>query len=98
MSGSDEQPEQTPPVLWTADQVCAALGCRRSWLYDQVEARRLPVVRLGRQLRFRPADITAYLDAHTEPAYDPPPWSPGPPRPLQRRRRRHGPAADHLPT
>jgi excisionase family DNA binding protein len=55
-------------LLWTVEQVCRALACRRSWLYDQVEARRFPVVRLGRQLRFRPADITAYLNAQTQPA------------------------------
>jgi excisionase family DNA binding protein len=59
---------EEPVPLWTVDQVCHALACRRSWLYDQVEARRIPVVRLGRQLRFRPADITHYLDTHTEPA------------------------------
>ena len=56
------------PELWTPERVCQALACRRSWLYDQVEAGRFPVVRLGRQLRFRPADISRYLDAHTQPA------------------------------
>ena len=61
------------PELWTPQQVCDALACRRSWLYDQVEAGRFPVVRLGRQLRFRPADIAAYLDAHTDYGRRPPP-------------------------
>ena len=67
---SQHTPEQSDPgmLLWTVEDVCHALACRRSWLYDQVEARRLPVVRLGRQLRFRPADITAYLNAQTQPA------------------------------
>lgn len=69
--GEDAAAVVSPPVLWTPDQVCAAWGCRRTWLYDQVEAGRLPFVRLGRQLRFRPDDITAYVDAHTAPAVDP---------------------------
>jgi hypothetical protein len=33
-------------VLWTVDQVCRRLSCRRGWLYDEVEAGRFPVVRL----------------------------------------------------
>ncbi|HVV42451.1 MAG TPA: helix-turn-helix domain-containing protein, partial [Nitrobacter sp.] len=85
---NEKTPETTEEtlILWTPEQVCQALACRRSWLYDQVEARRIPVVRLGRQLRFRPDDVTAYLDAHSQPAATttPPPIS-GLPR---RRRRR----------
>jgi len=73
------------PLLWTAEQVCAALACRRSWLYDEVEAGRFPAVRLGRQLRFRPADVIGYLDAHTSHARDPERIHPGPRRRRQRR-------------
>ena len=73
-------------LLWSPEQVCQALACRRSWLYDQVEARRIPVVRLGRQLRFRPADISRYLDAHTQPATAN--TLPKPPARAPRRRRR----------
>jgi excisionase family DNA binding protein len=52
-------------VLWTVGEVCGRLSCRRSWLYDEVEAGRFPVVRLGRLLRFRPADVEAYVEART---------------------------------
>jgi excisionase family DNA binding protein len=48
--------------LLTPDQVCGLLKVRKSWLYDEVEAGRLPHLRLGRQLRFRPSDIADYLD------------------------------------
>lgn len=82
-AGPSLEPE---PLLWTPEQVCAALACTRSWLYDQVEAGRFPVVRLGRQLRFRPTDITAYLDVHTHPVREPEPF----PLAVQRRRRRPG--------
>ena len=50
-------------VLWTVGEVCARLSCRPSWLYDEVEAGRFPVVRLGRLLRFRPTDVAAYVEA-----------------------------------
>ncbi len=83
-------------ALWTPEQVCQALACRRSWLYDQVQAGRFPVIRLGRQLRFRPAEIATYLDTHTHVvASEPPP--PGPAR-APRRRRRPVHRADPPPT
>jgi excisionase family DNA binding protein len=47
--------------LLTPDQVCDLLQVRKSWLYDQVEAGRLPHLRLGKQLRFRPREIADYL-------------------------------------
>jgi len=77
--------EETSVLLWTPRQVCSALACRRSWLYDEVQAGRFPVVRLGRQLRFRPADITSYLERHTRQAAAPP--APLPARAPRRRRR-----------
>jgi excisionase family DNA binding protein len=47
--------------LLTADDVCALLRVKKSWLYDTVEAGAIEVIRLGRQLRFRPSAISAYL-------------------------------------
>jgi excisionase family DNA binding protein len=47
--------------LLTLDELVALLKVRKSWLYDEVEAGRLPAIRLGRQLRFRIADVEAYL-------------------------------------
>jgi excisionase family DNA binding protein len=47
--------------LLTLDELVTLLKVRKSWLYDEVEAGRLPAVRLGRQLRFRVADVEAYL-------------------------------------
>jgi excisionase family DNA binding protein len=49
--------------LLDADDVCGLWKVRKSWLYDAVESGAIPVVRLGKQLRFRPADIAAYLHA-----------------------------------
>ncbi len=79
------EPAQPPaPLLWTMQQTCTALACRPSWLYDQVEAGLFPVVRLGRQLRFRPADLAGYLETHSRPAKD---IASPPPVPRRRRRR-----------
>lgn len=49
--------------LLTADDVCGLLKVKKSWLYDTVEAGTIEVIRLGKQLRFRPSAIAAYLAA-----------------------------------
>ena len=49
--------------LLTADDVCAILKVKKSWLYDTVERGLIVPIRLGKQLRFRPAAITRYLDS-----------------------------------
>jgi excisionase family DNA binding protein len=50
--------------LLTVDEVCAWFKVTRAWDYDEVEAGRLPYVRLGRKhLRFRRRELTHYLTA-----------------------------------
>ena len=46
-----------PLDLLTVDDVCRLLKVKRSWVYDAAERGDLPVVRLGRQLRFRRTDL-----------------------------------------
>jgi excisionase family DNA binding protein len=58
--------EQRRDLLWeldllTADDVCALLKVKKSWLYDTVESGAIEVIRLGKQLRFQPSAIAAYL-------------------------------------
>lgn len=48
--------------LLTADDVCALLKVKKSWLYDTVERGLIRPTRLGKQLRFRPSAIARYLD------------------------------------
>jgi excisionase family DNA binding protein len=48
--------------LLTAQDVAELLQVKIGWIYDQVEAGNFPVIRLGRQLRFRATEIQAYLD------------------------------------
>ncbi len=48
--------------LLTPDDVCALLKVKKSWLYDAVEAGAIEVIRLGKQLRFRPSALIRYLE------------------------------------
>jgi excisionase family DNA binding protein len=59
----------TVETLLTADDVCALLKVKKSWLYDTVEHGLITPLRLGKQLRFRPAAITRYLDQCEHPAH-----------------------------
>lgn len=42
------------------------------WIYDNVTAGHIPCVRLGRHVRFRPADLATYLEDNTVPQH--PKW------------------------
>ena len=49
--------------LLTVADVCALFQVTKDWIYDEVEAGRLPYVRLGRKhLRFRRQDLVGYLE------------------------------------
>lgn len=56
--------------LLTPDEVCSLLVVTKDWLYDQVQAHRVPVQRLpgSRMLRFRRADLALMLQGSYEPA------------------------------
>lgn len=51
--------------LMTVDEVCDYLGLSRDYVYDQVRYGRLRCARIARQLRFRIADVDAFVDQHT---------------------------------
>ena len=53
--------------LLTPEQVCALLQVKVEWLRDQVQAGEFPVVKVGRLLRFRPAEVEAYLGGQWTP-------------------------------
>jgi excisionase family DNA binding protein len=64
-AGADDR----PPIargeeLMTVDDVCAWFKVSRDWVYDEVEAERLPYLRLGRKhLRFVRSELLTYLAA-----------------------------------
>jgi excisionase family DNA binding protein len=49
--------------LLTVDEVAAHLKVSRRWVYDLVQRGGVPAVRVGRYLRFRPADVRGLLTA-----------------------------------
>ena len=52
--------------LLTVEDVCAWFKVTRSWVYDEVEAGRLPYIRLGRQhLRFHRSELRLFLAARS---------------------------------
>lgn len=51
--------------LLDVDQVCELFRIKRSWIYDAVQSGTLPVIRLGRQLRFREPELVAFLTGAT---------------------------------
>lgn len=51
-------------ALLNVDQVCAVLNVKKDWLYDEVKGGRVPHLRLGRAIRFRPDDLAEWLEAH----------------------------------
>ncbi len=57
-------PAAAPPGLVDTFETARRLGVRPRHVRDAVAAGRLPVVRIGRLLRFRPGDIDAFTAAN----------------------------------
>jgi excisionase family DNA binding protein len=51
--------------LLSVEDVCTYLGVSCDYVYDQVRLGNLRCARLARQLRFRRADVDAFIDRHT---------------------------------
>lgn len=61
----DVAPLLADPLL-TVTQLARLLNVTRGWIYDEVEAGALPCVRVGRNLRFVPSEVNAYLQARRD--------------------------------
>jgi excisionase family DNA binding protein len=58
--------DQDLDEMLTVEELCAWFKVTKAWVYDEVEGRRLPYVRLGRRhLRFRRRELQRYLDVHS---------------------------------
>lgn len=55
-----------PPPLLDVPSVAHLLNRPPSWVYAQVEAGLLPVIRVGRLLRFDADELAAWLDERRE--------------------------------
>jgi excisionase family DNA binding protein len=54
--------------LLTIDAAATFLGISRRQVYTLLECESLPHVRVGRRIRFMPADLREYLERHRETA------------------------------
>lgn len=54
--------------LLTTPQAAERLGISVFTLRQWVSQKRIPFVKLGRSVRYNPADLAAYVAAHTRPA------------------------------
>lgn len=59
-------------VLLDTDAAAAYLSVPRRYMYRLTSERRITYVKLGRMLRFRKADLDAYIDARLTRALDQP--------------------------
>ncbi len=50
--------------LLTVDDLCEYLVVSKDFVYDEVWHGRLRASRIARQLRFRPADVDAFVEAN----------------------------------
>ncbi len=57
--------------LWTAREVADFLQVAEGTVNQWVKSGTIPVVKVGRLNRFRPADIRAWVDARAQPAEAP---------------------------
>jgi excisionase family DNA binding protein len=58
------------PTLWTAEEVAERLGVKLRWVHRAMELRRLPFVKVGRLVRFKPEAIEAWIEANSHDGGD----------------------------
>ena len=59
-------PSEAPPSPTAPIELSAAaryIGMSESWLYRQVEKKKIPHLRLGRRIAFRTADLDRWLES-----------------------------------
>lgn len=58
----------TEVLLWDVNTAAIATGLSVRYMRRLIAEKRVPIVRIGRLIRFRPEDLRAYIDACTVPA------------------------------
>jgi excisionase family DNA binding protein len=64
-------PAKTLRLLWTCREAAAALNLSERTLWSLTKAGGLPCVRIGRSVRYDPADIRAWIEAQKSMAQPP---------------------------
>jgi excisionase family DNA binding protein len=58
----------TGPALMTVAEAAAYLSVKPGWLLDQAQRGRIARVKSGKVVRFRQADLDAWITDHMEPS------------------------------
>jgi excisionase family DNA binding protein len=53
---------QSAATLMTTDEVAALLGKSRHYIYANAERLGIPRVKIGKHYRYRPSDVTAWIE------------------------------------
>jgi excisionase family DNA binding protein len=61
------------PELWDIDRLAGYLSVSKHFIYRLTREHRIRFVRVGKEVRFRPEDVTAWLQAESIPAAAPKP-------------------------
>ena len=56
------------PDLWDIDRLAGYLSVSKHFIYRLTREHRIRFVRVGKEVRFRPEDVTAWLEAESIPA------------------------------
>lgn len=48
--------------LWDVETLMSNLGVKRTWIYSQTCYKKMPFKKVGRQLKFDPIEIDAWLE------------------------------------
>jgi|JI10StandDraft_1071094.scaffolds.fasta_scaffold3900358_1 excisionase family DNA binding protein len=75
-----------PSELWDIDEVADYFGTGKRFIYRLTSEHRIRYMKIGRALRFDPADVAAFLERE-KAQNDPAPASPPAPRAGRPRRR-----------
>ena len=64
----ETNPPAETPTLLTVDNVAALLQVSADWVRDHATRKqpRLPMIRVGKLLRFRPHEIAQWIQDHSE--------------------------------
>jgi len=63
--GNEAHMTKTPEKLLTVDEVAEILQVSPTTVYRRIQAGELPAIKLGhRQVRIKPEDLEAYIEAH----------------------------------
>lgn len=65
---------ELPKLMFSAAEVAEMIGMSHGWVLEQARYRRVPHVRFGRRVMFRPADVEVLTEQFAvEPAPEPEP-------------------------